>query len=527
MLRRNQTGYVGEAASERSSNRVDFLNQDQRSCIMYETRLQSAASQDENTHHAEAKAHLLHKGVVHSQNNHTLKGHLAHASTRRALGEIGNLVGALSARCTVSKDGLKQQQECLPMVAASEHIARVERPITRKFGADIANNAQLPPQHVAPSHCLREGLGSQPLHNEGPMSWRTKQRRTTGNPTAAARCKLSAVAYTQPMEESAPLPSTHAQQRMLKVPAHRGILAVKKKQTLTATLTARSEAACGGFEVEMEEAEEPLPNIDAQDVGNQLAVVDYVEDIYSFYRKTEIQSSVPPEYMASQSDINEKMRGILVDWLIEVHLKFKLMPETLFLTINLIDRFLACQNIMRKNLQLVGVTAMLLASKYEEIWSPEVKDFVYISDKAYTKEQILEMEKQMLNKLKFNLTVPTPYVFLVRYLKAAGSDTQLEMLAFFFTELCLTEYCMVKYCPSLLAAAAVYTAQHTLNRSACWSTTLQRHSGYTEMHLRDCAIKMVGFHRTASSGSLTVVHKKYAHTKFKSVATLEPAILPM
>ena len=67
------------------------------------------------------------------------------------------------------------------------------------------------------------------------------------------------------------------------------------------------------------------------------------------------------------------------------------MPETLFLTINLIDRFLACQTVARKNLQLVGITAMMLASKYEEIWAPEVKDFVYISDKAYTKDQVLDM----------------------------------------------------------------------------------------------------------------------------------------
>ena len=72
-------------------------------------------------------------------------------------------------------------------------------------------------------------------------------------------------------------------------------------------------------------------------------------------------------------------------------MKFKLMPETLFLTINLIDRFLACQTVARKNLQLVGITAMMLASKYEEIWAPEVKDFVYISDKAYTKDQVLDM----------------------------------------------------------------------------------------------------------------------------------------
>ena len=86
------------------------------------------------------------------------------------------------------------------------------------------------------------------------------------------------------------------------------------------------------------------------------------------------------------------MRAILVDWIIEVHLKFKLLPETLFITVSLIDRYLEQIQIKRTNLQLVGVTAMLIASKYEEIYAPEVRDFVYITDNAYTKDEILLME---------------------------------------------------------------------------------------------------------------------------------------
>ena len=84
------------------------------------------------------------------------------------------------------------------------------------------------------------------------------------------------------------------------------------------------------------------------------------------------------------------MRAILVDWIIEVHLKFKLLPETLFITINLIDRYLSIVSIKRNSLQLVGVTAMFIASKYEEIYAPEVRDFVYITDNAYSKTEIFE-----------------------------------------------------------------------------------------------------------------------------------------
>lgn len=97
------------------------------------------------------------------------------------------------------------------------------------------------------------------------------------------------------------------------------------------------------------------------------------------------------------------MREILVDWLIEVHYKFKMVPETLYLTVNLIDRYLSLKTIRKDRLQLLGVTAMLVACKYEEIYPPTVKDFVYITDKAYSKEEILHMESTILVALDFEI----------------------------------------------------------------------------------------------------------------------------
>jgi len=142
-------------------------------------------------------------------------------------------------------------------------------------------------------------------------------------------------------------------------------------------------------------------DIDAADVTNELAVVEYVDDMYEFYKLTEVKISCVSlslsdciylsiytninmtsfmqvdsrvhDYLQSQPDINGKMRSILVDWLIEVHRKFELMPETLYLTINIVDRFLAVKMVPRRELQLVGISSMLLACKYEEIWAPEVQ----------------------------------------------------------------------------------------------------------------------------------------------------------
>lgn len=167
------------------------------------------------------------------------------------------------------------------------------------------------------------------------------------------------------------------------------------------------------------------------------------------------------------------MRAILIDWLIEVHLKFKLLPETLFLTVNMIDRFLEKQVIPRTKLQLVGVTAMLIASKYEEIYAPEVKDFVYITDKAYTKEEILKMEYLMLTTLNFNITTPSSYRFLERFSKIINADDPLFNLARYLIELPLIEYRMLKYTPSNLAASAIFLAQKIMQRGErAWNDQL-------------------------------------------------------
>ncbi|AES95280.1 G2/mitotic-specific cyclin-1 [Medicago truncatula] len=277
-------------------------------------------------------------------------------------------------------------------------------------------------------------------------------------------------------------------------------------------------------EVEMEDImEEPVMDIDTPDANDPLAVAEYIEDLYSYYRKVESTGCVSPNYMAQQFDINERMRAILVDWLIEVHDKFDLMHETLFLTVNLIDRFLEKQSVVRKKLQLVGLVAMLLACKYEEVSVPVVGDLILISDRAYTRKEVLEMEKVMVNALKFNISVPTAYVFMRRFLKAAQADRKLELLAFFLIELSLVEYAMLKFPPSQLAAAAVYTAQCTMYGVKQWSKTCEWHTNYSEDQLLECSSLMVDFHKKAGTGKLTGAHRKYGTSKFSYTAKCEPA----
>jgi cyclin B len=124
--------------------------------------------------------------------------------------------------------------------------------------------------------------------------------------------------------------------------------------------------------------DEVVEDIDALDRDDPLSVTEYVNDIYAVLREREKQFRIPADYMKEQFDINERMRMILLDWLVEVHLKFRLLTDTLHLAVYIIDRYLSLKQIIRDELQLVGITAMLLASKYEEIYIPECGDFIYI-----------------------------------------------------------------------------------------------------------------------------------------------------
>merc|ERR1711972_54053 len=262
----------------------------------------------------------------------------------------------------------------------------------------------------------------------------------------------------------------------------------------------------------------PLSDIDNKD---PLSTHEYVNDIISHRQSIEFFYSAPNNYMTRQVDITEKMREILVDWLIEVHLKFKLIHETLYLTISCIDRYLAVSQINRKNLQLVGITAMLISSKYEDILAPMVSDFVYISDKTYSCNQILIMEKRMLNALNFQLTVLTTYFFLQSLLKTIKADKDVSMLSQYLIELALVDYYMLNFPCSLIAATAVYIANKYMLKEDCWNYTMEKYSFYSLEKFKLCMTALVRLHYKATIISEKAVYKKFCGKPFNEVAKIQ------
>ncbi len=200
-----------------------------------------------------------------------------------------------------------------------------------------------------------------------------------------------------------------------------------------------------------------------------------------------------------------------------MHLKFKMVPETLFLTTNIIDRYLELKQVRRSKLQLVGVAALQVAAKYEEIYPPSLKDLVYITDHAYTNKEIVEMESDIINTLQFQFMVPTIHTFLCRYLKAAHADRTMVQLACYLAERSLQEYSTLRFLPSVIAASAVLVARKSLRRHP-WSPTLLQYTGYDEPDLAQCTEDMRAFLTNAASQQ-QAVQRKYSSPRFGGVAT--------
>jgi len=182
--------------------------------------------------------------------------------------------------------------------------------------------------------------------------------------------------------------------------------------------------------VDLEEVED----IDADDRDDPLQCIDLVDDIFTVLRQREIKERPNPNYMSLQQSINAKMRGILADWMIDVGSTFTLLSETVFLGVRLMDMFLSRKQVSRERMQLVGIASLVIASKFEEIRSPFIEDWIWISDEAYTRDQILRMEKIMLEVLDFNMGTPTPLHFLRRFSKVRISSlSRLHQLSFAVT----------------------------------------------------------------------------------------------
>lgn len=300
------------------------------------------------------------------------------------------------------------------------------------------------------------------------------------------------------------------------------------KVTLKEVVEERVEAMDISVNLETHELKKQILEVQTNDAEDEHLVGDYVDTCYEYLRYLEHSMAIRPRYLDERTEITPKMRSILVDWLVQVHKRFKLQTETLYLTVAILDRYLQQAEKASKNeMQLIGITSMMIACKYEEIYSPEIDDFVYICDNAYTSDQIMTMELGIVEALDYNLGMPMSIQFLRRYSKTAqvlGEDVvngNQHALAKYLLELALTDYDLCSIKPSLLAAAALKLSLEILTKET-WGAFFQHYSEYTEEEIEftvtlfsKCLYQM---EFTKTGARLTAVKKKYSEPKFFSIA---------
>lgn len=246
---------------------------------------------------------------------------------------------------------------------------------------------------------------------------------------------------------------------------------------------------------------------------------DYDDDLYQFYHLEECQ--VIPNSKGYKVDCD--MRKNVIDWLIYLHYFFGLVSETLYLSVNILDRFLSQNNfevLSINEFKLIGIASLLLASKYEQRSVVRVRDMEHIVKNSYTSDEIRKMENLILKELDWSLTVPTCYMFLgknIRVCLLSDRDKIMETMVCFFCEISLTHYSiMCDYKPSVIVASAVYCARIIIGRYPLWSNDLNVCSGYSEEKLRSCARVMMNLcDEICRDGSMQVFKKFSGFLRWK------------
>lgn len=254
-----------------------------------------------------------------------------------------------------------------------------------------------------------------------------------------------------------------------------------------------------------------------EDTYDVTMVAEYGNRIFNYLHSLEVKYKPNPRYIEEvQDDLLWEHRATLMDWLVQLHSRFNLLPETLYLAVNIIDRFLSKKTISLSRFQLCGAVALFIAAKYEEINVPTVSQMVYMVGNQYPRESFLRAERFMVEVLGFEFGWPGPMSFLRRGSKADDYDNEIRTLAKYFLEITIMDARFVASPPSWLAAGAQFLSRRMLGRGD-WTEAHVYYTGYTAEQLiplaeilEECCISTETHHRT--------IFQKYSERRFKRSA---------
>lgn len=248
---------------------------------------------------------------------------------------------------------------------------------------------------------------------------------------------------------------------------------------------------------------------------------EYINEIFENLINDEKQIKIRPksDFMKNQKEINSKMREILVDWIIDIHYKFKLNIRTLYLTVYIIDAYLSYTEIQRAKFQLLGIAALYLGAKIEDIQPPSLDNLIYVTDYAYTKDELLKMEQNILSLLDYNLVFPLSYDFYPIFAKLLNFNEEEYFLGQYFLEYFLLNYQSSLISGSVIAITCAYIVTKITNKDdyeILYDKNLNS-KRFSKKEIKDFA-KDICLFISATQNSNPSIISKYSQDKFKCVA---------
>lgn len=270
------------------------------------------------------------------------------------------------------------------------------------------------------------------------------------------------------------------------------------------------------------------PFLGLQDKRNHLEVWQYAEEIHKNALNIEIMFLPYHDYLSCQAFITKTMRSILIDWLTDVQVRFDLQSETLHLCVNIIDRYCGKTSVLKDELQLVGLAALFIASKFQEIGGPRLRCYSYISDNSCTPAQIIETERKILAKLCFKLCSPSSLTFMNRCLKIIESlgvkEEVHQFLVEYILDLSLIRSSLLGYRPSLKAALACQLAASYCGVHILWDEAMDLYCGeWSKREFLTCkqAMSTLVEDDRRTENKFTAVNRKFAKSKYLRVSKMD------
>ena len=273
---------------------------------------------------------------------------------------------------------------------------------------------------------------------------------------------------------------------------------------------------------------------------------EYTNDIlYNLLQEEkDMKLKIDSDYFKTQPEINEKMRAILIDWLIDVNNKFNFTEETLYLAINIIDTYLSLKKIKRCNLQLLGVTALFISCKQNEIIFRRLKEYAYITDNAYNEQDILNMENDIFQTLEFNILFPSALTFFeilchnFGILDKENKDDKKNLefnLGKFLIESFYMSDTSLKYYASTIACSAMYIVMKFFkmkNYQVCYDKNLfnikeKITKNNTSNIIKECAKEIYSFIGELSKNNLNASIRNFSNEKYGNITNLVFGNLPL